>query len=367
MLEYRQSQVGFELLNYHRYPQLVRYPFMHILYHLTVLPPKMPECDAVVQEVEALQHHFGGEICYLNPNQRLPLHLPRVFFGIHKLEQMRGQETSLQLHHVFNPDPFPFPILRALRRPIVYSLTGGVDKRKVNVPFFASLAAVTVADERSLKYLGSLGLDNVILVRPGIDTNRFTCSHLPLESEVRLMVGSAPWSRAQFRTKGVDALLSAAQCFPQLRLIFLWRGVLTKEMKRRSHRMCLENQVEILNRKVDVNKVLTGVHASVALATNPAIIRPYPHSLIESLAAGKPVIVSRCIPMADYVERTGCGKIVENIDPTSILAAVESLVGEYDSLQKAAREVGQKEFAQQKMIASYQRVYKHVLEQATGA
>ena len=340
---------------------------MHILYHLTILPPKMPECDAVVQEVEALRRHFSGEICYLNSNQHLPLHLPRVFFGIHKLKQIRGQETSLQLHHVFNPDPFPFPILRALRRPIVYSLTGGVGKRKVNVPFFASLAAVTVADERSLEYLGSLGLGNIVLVRPGIDTNRFTCSHLSLESEVRLMVGSAPGSQAQFRTKGVDALLSAAQRFPQLRLVFLWRGVLAEEMKRRVHRMSLENQVEILNRKVDVNKVLSGIHASVALATNPAIIRPYPHSLIESLAAGKPVIVSRCIPMTDYVERTGCGKVVENIDPTSILAAVESLVDEYDSLQKAARGVGQKEFAQQEMIASYQRVYERVLEQATGA
>lgn len=367
MLEYRQSQVGFELLNCHRYPQLVRYPFMHILYYLTILPPKMLECDAVVQEVEALRHHFSGKICYLNPNQRLPLHLPRVFFGIHKLEQIRGQETSLQLHHVFNPDPFPFPILRALRRPIVYSLTGGVGKRKVNVPFFASLAAVTVADERSMERLKSLGLDNVTLVHPGIDTSHFTYSRLPLQSEIRLMVGSAPWSRAQFRTKGVNALLSAAQLFPRLRLVFLWRDVLVEEMKRRVHRMSLENQVEILNRKVDVNKVLTGVHASITLATNPAIIRPYPHSLIESLAAGKPVIVSRCIPMTGYVERTGCGKIVENIDPTSILAAVESLVDEYDSLQKAARGVGQNEFAQQEMIASYQRVYERVLEQATGA
>ena len=68
----------------------------------------------------------------------------------------------------------------------------------------------------------------------------------------------------------------------------------------------LEKQVEILNKRVDVNAVLAGVHGSIALVTNPAIIRSFPHSLMESLAAGKPVIVSRSIPMSDYVEQTGC-------------------------------------------------------------
>lgn len=335
---------------------------MNILYHLTIPPSAMPECDAVLQEVEALRGHFGGALVYLNPNRHLPLRLPRVVFGIHKLNQLRNREADVDVHHLFNPDPFPFPILRLLRRPIVYSLTGGVEDRQPHLGFLASLAAITVADERSLDRLRSWGLDNGMLVRPGIDTTQFTCSPLPLRSEMKLMVGSAPWTRAQFREKGVEALLAAAQRSPQLRLIFLWRGVLADEMERRVRRMHLEEQVEVLNKKVDVNEVLANVHASVALATDPAIIRPYPHSLMESLAAGKPVLVSRYIPMADYVEQTGCGKVIEAVDPISILDAVEALAREYESLQRTAQQVGQRDFSQQAMLASFHQVYDRILK-----
>jgi glycosyltransferase involved in cell wall biosynthesis len=334
---------------------------MNILYHLTVLPPKIPEAEALSQEITALRHQFGGELVYLNPNYDSPIYLPRLLFGFHKLKELRAKEADLHLHHVYNPDPFPFPVLRWLRRPVIYSVSSGVRDKRPNVPFFSSLAAVTVADERSLKRLQTWGLDNVVLVRPGIDTTRFACSPSPLRSEIRLLVGSAPWSRAQFRTKGIEALLATAQQSPQMRLIFLWRGVLAEEMKGRLRRMNLGKRVQILNKQVDVNQVLANVHASITLATDPAIIKAYPHSLLDSLAAGKPVIVSRAIPMADYVERTGCGKVVENVTPTDILIAVEALSREYEALQKSARQVGQRDFSQQAMLTSFQRVYERVL------
>jgi glycosyltransferase involved in cell wall biosynthesis len=339
---------------------------MRILYHLTILPPRMPACDAVVQEVEALRQYFGGEVLHLNPNLHLPIHLPRMAFGLHKLRTIRAREADVQIHHLLNPDPFPFPILRALRRPIVYTLTGGLPSGSIRRSFLASLAAITVADERSLDGLRAMGLDNVLLVRPGIDTARFTHSPLPLTSDIRLMVGSAPWTRSQFKTKGVNALLAAAQRLPRLRLVFLWRGVLVGEMARRVRKMGLEDRVTILNREVDVNEVLAQVHASVALASDPTIIRPYPHSLMESLAAGKPVLVSRCIPMADHVEQTGCGKTVELVDPDVILNALEALGREYEALRQAACVVGQRDFAQQAMLTSYERVYENALRGSIG-
>lgn len=334
---------------------------MSILYHLTILPPQMPECEAYSQEIRALRAHFGGDLVYLNPNQFSPIYVPRLLFGIHKLRHLRSQEATIHAHHLYNPDPFPFPVLRALRRPIVYSLTGGVGQSRINVHFFASLAAVTVADPKSLLRLRSQGLENTFLVRPGVDTSRFTCSWLRLRPPIRLMIGSAPWTRAQFYTKGVDALLAAAQQTPDLHLTFLWRGMLAEEIERRVRDMGLEQQVVVLNWRVDVNQVLANVHASITLATDPAIIRAFPHSLMDSLAAGKPVLVSRAIPMSDYVEQMDCGKVVESVTPSGILSAVEALAREYADLQKSAQQAGQRDFSQSAMIASFQKVYEHVL------
>jgi glycosyltransferase involved in cell wall biosynthesis len=230
-----------------------------------------------------------------------------------------------------------------------------------NASFFSSLGAVTVSDERGLRRLRAWGLNNSFLVHPGIETARFTCSPTPLGSELRLMVGSAPWTRRQFRTKGIEALLLAAQREPRLRLVFLWRGVLADEMERRVRRLGLEQRVTVLNQQVDVNRVLAGVHASIALTTNSAIVKAYPQSLLESLAAGKPVLISRAVAMSDYVERTDCGKVVENATPADILAAMEALRAEYPVLQKSAQQVGQRDFSQQAMIQSFQKVYERVL------
>ena len=86
---------------------------MSILYHLTILPPKMPECEAYSQEIHALREYFGGDLLYLNPNQFSPIYVPRILFGFHKLRLIRAREANHRVHHVYNPDPFPFPVFTA--------------------------------------------------------------------------------------------------------------------------------------------------------------------------------------------------------------------------------------------------------------
>ncbi|NIW99906.1 MAG: glycosyltransferase [Phycisphaerae bacterium] len=219
-----------------------------------------------------------------------------------------------------------------------------------------------MADERSFKQLQTWGIDNSFLVRPGINIARFSHTPCPLHSEIKLMVGSAPWTKAQFRSKGIDALLEAAQQAPHLRLIFLWRGVLGEEMNRRIQKMNLEKQVTVLDKFVDVNAILADVHASITLADAPGLVKSYPHSLLDSLAAGKPVLISQAIPMADYVAETGCGQVIDRVTPTDILIAVEALASKYEARQKIARRVGRRDFSQQALVTSYQRVYEQVLD-----
>jgi len=158
--------------------------------------------------------------------------------------------------------------------------------------------------------------------------------------------------------------LEAAQLNPKLRLVFLWRGVLANEMQEKIKRLGVEKRVEIINKQVDVNQVLANVHGSVTLAAKPGIVKSYPHSLLDSLAAGKPVLVSRAIPMADYVEKIGCGEIVEEVTVSIILSSIEAFVEQYAELQSVAQQIGQKDFSQEAMLASYQEVYEHAINQS---
>lgn len=320
----------------------------------------MAGTEASLQELNVLRCHFGGNLIHLNPNQLSPIYLPRLLFGFHQIKAIRAQEPNIQLHHLYNADPFPFPIARWFKRPVIYSISSGVGQKRLNLSYFNSLAAVTVSDERSFERLRQQGLNNVHLVRPGLDTSRFTPSPLPLRSEIRLMVGSAPWSKSQFQSKGIDALLAAARRMSRLHLVFLWRGVLFEEMEKRVRQMNLQNQVTIINKKVDVNQVLAKVHASVTLVTDPIIIRSYPHSLIESLAAGKPILVSRSIPMASYIAQHQCGVVVETVTTEAVLDAVETLAQTYEPLRMSAQQFNADDFSEQRLSTSFKKVYETV-------
>ena len=335
---------------------------MKILYHLPVLPPKLPSAEALSQEINGLRAVFGGEINYLNPNQQSPVYVPRLLFGFHQLRHIRALEQNLELHHFYNPDPFPYPVLRFFKRPVVYSLSSGLGEKRPNLAYFRRLTAVTVYDQPSLTQLQNWGLTNVHLVKSGIDTGKFSHTAVPLHIEIRLMIASAPWTAAQFKVKGIDALLAAAQQMPKLRLVFLWRGELYDEMMRRVQQAGLAERVQVIDRLVDVNQILATVHGTVNLVTETAVIKAYPHSLLDSLAAGKPIITSRAIGMSNYVQQTGCGVVLAQVTPEQIVQAIKQFVAEYEMMQETAVRVGQRDFTLQKMIQSFQKVYEQILK-----
>jgi glycosyltransferase involved in cell wall biosynthesis len=337
---------------------------MTIAFLLPTPRPVDPETDAYAQEIAVLQHKFGGEILYINPNNALPRHLPfqipRPVFGFHQMHRLHRMEKSCRFFQIYSPTLYPYPILARLRRPVIYTLTGGAELRTRDVDFFKRLAAVTVADATSLERLRASGIENTFLVRAGINTSRFSDCPPPPGNNFHLLMASAPWTRAQFESKGVDALLAAAQKQPDLRLTFLWRGILTEEMEERIRLSGVEEQITLIDRRVDVNTVLGGVHATINLATTPDIVKAQPHSLLESLAAGRPVLVSRAIPFSAYVTDTGVGEVVETVTPGDILDAIERLRENYSARRNAAVTHGSTDFTLESMVDSFTTVYEHV-------
>ncbi|RIK56286.1 MAG: hypothetical protein DCC57_03595 [Chloroflexi bacterium] len=215
-------------------------------------------------------------------------------------------------------------------------------------------------DARSLARLQAWGLDNVHLQRPGIDTTRFT--HHPLTPAVgaalRVVVASAPWTPAQFASKGFDTLLAVAQQMPELHLTLLWRGVLVDEIRARVAAAGIGAQVEVIDGPADMNAVLSRAHAAALLATRPGLVKSFPHSLLDALAAGKPVLISRAIPMADYVAKTGCGVVVDSVTPQAVYAGLIALRDGYESCRRAAETVGRRDFSQSAALDAAAAIYQ---------
>jgi glycosyltransferase involved in cell wall biosynthesis len=336
---------------------------LNVLYHLTAPPPVVAGTDAVVQEIDALRARFGGEVNCLYPFRRPGRRLPRFLYGLHQLGALREAESSVDIHHVYGPDLYVYPVLRRLRRPVVYTVTTSLSAARARSRrALAAIHTVVVSNPRDLVTARSWGIERAVVIRPGIDLSRFrVLPPRPPDGTFRLLCGSAPWTARQFRSKGVDALLDAAAQLPWLSLVFLWRGVLLEAMQRRVRRLGLESRVHVLAERVDVARLLGDVDAAVVLSEHPTLVKAFPHSLLEALVAGKPVLVSRCIPIADYVEETGCGVVVQGLGSTQVRTGLERLKGGYGAFHAQALSSGAAGFSQDAMVEAYGSLYGRVV------
>ncbi|MFH1970647.1 MAG: glycosyltransferase [Verrucomicrobiota bacterium] len=331
---------------------------MNILYHLTSPSPPIPGTDAVFQEVEALRRRFGGECLQLFPLRRPSRIFPKKLYGLHQYRALCRREPSVDLHHLYYATLYPFPWLRALRKPLIYSAVTGVGSHLERgcADWLKTVHTIVSCNPRDETALRALRPARYRIIRPGIAVERFSPVPIPLRDELVLLVGSAPWIHRQFQTKGIDLLLDVAGSLP-LRLVFLWRGLLCDELQCHIARRGLTRRVEIINEATDVNRVLARVHATVVLAETESQVKAYPHSLMESLSAGKPVLVSGCIPMADYVTEAQCGEIVPKLTPDDLRAAIRGLMDHYGERQAKALARGRADFALAPMLEAYGEVY----------
>ncbi len=336
---------------------------MRAIYHVTMPPSRMASCDAVIQEIESIRALVPGDIMHLYPAKTPGTRFPRRLWGIWLAPALSKLERRVDLHHVFNPDLYDFALLRFMRRPIIYTAVTGArpDQRQAARVLERRAKSIVVPSDGDLNLLREWGITNAISVQSGIDASRFNRQPMPLGTPPTLLMGSAPWSVPQFASKGVDALLALAREWSELRLIFLFRGVLENEMRQRVAAAGLQNRVEVLTGQMDVNQVLARAHAAVALAADASLIKAFPHSLLESLAAGKPVLVSRSIPMAIDVERDGSGVVIDRISVDDLRIAVRRLFADYPGYVKAAIQAGKHIPTAHGMAEQYVRLYQSVV------
>ncbi len=332
---------------------------MKILYHITSPLPRIAGTDAVFQEVEALRQKFGGKMLQLYPLPYPSRIFPKYLYGISRLRAINRMEQETDIHHLFYATLYPFPFLRRLHKPLIYSaMTGiGIEYNRRPPAWLNQPAMIITPNPRDAELLRAWGRTNYRIIRPGIDTQKFSYTPAPSDNKLTLLVGSAPWIRRQFTTKGIDLLLTAAATDKNLRLIFLWRGWLVNELKKRVAHMGLRRQVEIINQYAEVNTLLAQAHATIVLADSAKLVKAFPHSLIESLAAGKPVLVSACIPMADYVTETQCGTTIPELETESLRNALQALRDNYTKYQTNAFARGQTDFKLADMLAAYAQAY----------
>jgi glycosyltransferase involved in cell wall biosynthesis len=83
---------------------------------------------------------------------------------------------------------------------------------------------------------------------------------------------------------------------------------------------------------------------------------------MEALAAGRPVITSREIPMSGYIEDTGCGRVIETLSLDELAGALEDIRDHYDTFRAAAGRVGRRDLSAERMVGEYREIYRELVQ-----
>jgi glycosyltransferase involved in cell wall biosynthesis len=332
---------------------------MSVLFLLTSPKPVVEGTDAVFQDVSMLREAVKGEVVNLYPRSVPGSAFPQALYGFHALPALRRAERRCKVNHIFFSVAYPFPVLRVLRNPTVYTVVASLAGRAKphNIERLRALRRIVVSNERDLEVLRSWGLSNGSIIPTGIDMTGLVPAMLDLGDELTLLMASAPWVSEQFDTKGIDILLEAVARDRAIKLILLWRGLLLDELRERISRLGINDRVEVVTERIAIADYLKRAHATVLLAKRCDIVKAYPHSLLESLLCGKPVILSEKLPMADYVQQNDCGVVVDEIHTAGFLAAVNDLRRSYDRLAGNAQAIDRNRFSTRAMIESYGELY----------
>lgn len=333
---------------------------LRILYISPSPPPKVQGTDGLFTEIGSLQKIFGGYLISLSPARSLPPVIPVSLYGMHQISALKRLNREVDIFHLFFPYVVNFRLLGCLSKPIIYTIISGIDEK--HLPRSPPPCTFVVSSLREADILESRGYPCVHVIRPGIDHSQIHVAP-PQEPahEFVLLAGSAPWNKRQFDTKGFNLLLKVLKQLPQTRLICLWRGTLHREWADRVKSFGLADRVEIIQEKADISEILSRCHAAVVLSATGDQVKSYPNSLMESLAAGRPVIVSRSNPMSYYVEDNRCGKVIEDLYPEEMINAIRDIKDEYSAFTRAASLAGHN-LSATRMIDDYRHLYQKVMD-----
>lgn len=160
--------------------------------------------------------------------------------------------------------------------------------------------------------------------------------------------------------KGHKYLLKAATGVPKALFVFVGDGPERASLENEARELCLSDRVVFLGQRNDVRELLQGCDLFVL----PSLYEGLPLSIMEAMAAGKPVIASNIGGVNELIRDGETGCLVYPGDPHALARAINTLVSNPALSRKiamAGKELVEKEFSAKSMAAGVTSIYNRYL------
>lgn len=212
---------------------------------------------------------------------------------------------------------------RTMIRKILYRLAGRYSKRTIAVspPVWSLLCE-------------NLGFspETTVLIPNSIDTDRFRdavpppglARELGMEGSQRAIVCVGRFVVNKGQRVLIQAMPEIIGRCPDAVLLLVGDGPARRELTELTTQLGLDGRVKFLGTRSDVPEILS----SAEIFAQPSFYEGIPLSVLEAMAAGKPVVATRVPGNADVIEDKRNGILVPPGDPGAMADAIASLLSE---------------------------------------
>ena len=291
---------------------------------------------------------------------------------------LRAERIQIVHTYGFYPNTFAIAPARAARVPVIIASIRDIGdiwtlaQRRLQKTLCRLAHAVAVNAEAVRRRLIDEGYDprKLHVIENGIDVSRFRGG--PPTGWLHRELGLPPAtpligvvSRLN-RDKGISHLLRAAAALrarhPGARFLLMGDGPARSVLQQEARELGIEEQVLFLGFRTDVTEILPELTLSVL----PSLSEAMSNVVLESMAAERPVVVTRVGGLPEVVHDGVHGFLVAPGDPDSLARATEMLLDNRvraEAMGRAGRRRIVRDFSRERMIERTQRLYESLLEE----
>ncbi|MCX5679743.1 MAG: glycosyltransferase [Candidatus Omnitrophica bacterium] len=268
------------------------------------------------------------------------------------------------MNHIFSHINEWFFIKMLHRRPVIFTTIG--EKCGLPLEHYKHIDVIVAETSFDYDHLRQYGFDDnkLRLIRPGVDSKKFFYKNAPISGKFRILFASTPPEPKDIEVKGIKVLLTLAKSMPSVEIVIAVRPWASAPFIKKMVQASGLSNVLLQTNIQDMNELYGSIHATIApflMSTKSA-----PLSILESLMAGKPVILSNHIEVMNELSSEHCAVVFDPLAEGSVLRAVKELIDNYVYFQQRSRPCADKYYSLDRFFKQYEDLYDEVLQGNRG-
>lgn len=326
-----------------------------------------PEMEAIAGEVALLRRHFRPSVAWgISPARWCQVSWRRGF-GVHPRMHLAFRaatwllQRAFSVNHIFGSLGDWFHLKAARKRPTV--LTIATESQPCDRALLERVDRFVVEWPAARDGLNSLGIESsrIDLAFPPVDLDRFKPNGVAGESPT-VLFATSPDRSDSLEARGVGLLVEVAARMPNVGFRLLWRpwGDSLPAVREMIEERELRNIELVCERVDDMAAEYRRVSVTIAPFVDMSRCKAVPNSIVESMACGRPVVVTDGVGLAEVISDAKCGAVsTPTVD--RLCAAIARTISNGGEMGQAARRTAERWFSADEFVANYRRVYSQVL------